>query len=202
MNCITTLTGPSGTGKSTLAKYLCDNHGFMEMISTTSRDIRPGEVDGVNYNFTTAKHFEEMIERGELMQYVNFLGNYYGATAEEVDRAMSAGKLPLIVVEPTGVPQIEAFCERNNMRLNAVFLDNPEDVLIKRLLERLLIEESPKVDTYVNRILSTLGDEREWSSRFEYDMYFDRMDADVMEQAARAIQAAHTQQRLALSSGF
>lgn len=197
MNCITTITGPSGVGKSTLATYLCKHHAFQELTSTTSRAMRPGEINGEHYHFVTEAEFESMIDRGQLTQYVNFLGNYYGSTRREVESAIEQGKNPLIVVEPTGVPQIAEFAQRNGFCHRAVFVNNPTELLISRMLARLLSEDKKDIKTYTNRLMSITGPEQHWGELFDFDSRYARLDEATIESIAIEIANDHEASSLA-----
>ena len=71
------LSGPSGVGKSTvISELLSERENLYFSVSFTTRQPRVGEADGVNYNFVTREHFEDMIERDELLEYVEYVGNY------------------------------------------------------------------------------------------------------------------------------
>jgi guanylate kinase len=89
------VSGNSGSGKTTLFRQLMGAH--REIVSVTSRPIREGEVEGVDYYFTSPDIFEEYIARGVLAEYVCYDGNYYGAKKEEFKRKLSGGDAFIIV---------------------------------------------------------------------------------------------------------
>ena len=74
------LSGPSGVGKGTVRKAIFDSeeNDFQYSISMTTRKQREGEVDGVDYYFRSREEFEAMIEAGEMLEYAEYVGNYYG----------------------------------------------------------------------------------------------------------------------------
>ena len=73
------VSAPAGCGKDTLLEQaLKQNSNLYYSVSATSRDMRPGETDGVSYHFRTREQFEKMIENGELLEYTEYVGNYYG----------------------------------------------------------------------------------------------------------------------------
>lgn len=106
MGRIITLTGPSGSGKTTIAKKLMKDfpEEFDEAVSYTTRDMRPGEQEGVEYYFISEERYAEMLEAGEFLETVNFNGKNYGSTFAEADRATD-GKDAFVIVEPHGVDQ-------------------------------------------------------------------------------------------------
>ena len=75
---IIVVSGPSGVGKGTVLKEVMAKHAELQYsVSATTRPIRPGEVDGVQYYFVDKARFEEMIGQGELLEYASYAGNYY-----------------------------------------------------------------------------------------------------------------------------
>lgn len=97
------ISAPSGAGKTTLINKLLKSDNDLEFsISTTTRDIRKGEIDGVNYHFISKSEFCKMIENGEFLEWAEVHGNYYGTTKKEVDRLKKSGKIPLFDVDIQG----------------------------------------------------------------------------------------------------
>lgn len=97
------MSGPSGVGKSTVVKRIMqelDNLRFS--VSATTRPIRPGEVDGVNYFFVSKERFEEMIRQQELLEYTNYVGNFYGTPEKPLDDALRDGYDLLLDIEVEG----------------------------------------------------------------------------------------------------
>jgi len=84
---IITITGPSGVGKSTLERTLASNEGVPPAVSYTSRDIRPGEVNGINYHYVERRTIEHMIRSGEALEHAEYAGNLYALTREELEKA-------------------------------------------------------------------------------------------------------------------
>lgn len=136
-NVIITLTGPSGTGKTFLSFSLAE-HGFSNVVSTTTRPKRPGEKDGVDYHFVTKEEFEEMDAKGEMIEKVDAhgIGLYYGVSSTEAEKVFNSGKNAAIVVEPDGKRQIEEYCEGKGWTCVSVFVNNPVELLFERILLR------------------------------------------------------------------
>ena len=102
------LSGPSGVGKSTVLKKVMeqlDNLHFS--VSATTRPIRPGEVDGVNYFFVDREAFQTMIREDALLEYTEYVGNYYGTPEEPLDQALLAGKDILLDIEVQGALNVK-----------------------------------------------------------------------------------------------
>ena len=97
------VSGPSGTGKGTVCNLLREKHPELAYsISATTRQPRPGEVDGVNYYFYDKAKFEAMIEAGELLEWANVYGNYYGTPKQAVLDRLEAGEAILLEIDTQG----------------------------------------------------------------------------------------------------
>ena len=102
------ISGPSGVGKNTILNQIimrCENVRYS--ISATSRAMRPGEVDGESYYFLTREQFEQMIEKGELLEHAEYVGNYYGTPLKPIQDAMSQGVDIVMDVEVIGALKIK-----------------------------------------------------------------------------------------------
>lgn len=105
------ISGPSGAGKSTvIRKVMNANPNMVFSISATTRPPRDGEVDGVNYYFVDKPCFEEMIANKELLEYAQYVGNYYGSPRDAVYDHLVAGKDVVFDIEVQGAMQIKRIC--------------------------------------------------------------------------------------------
>ena len=103
------LSGPSGVGKSTvLARVRSLLPGLWYSVSATTRAMRPGEVDGVNYHFVTQDRFQELIRTGRLLEHARFAGNWYGTPRDPVEERLAAGEDVLLEIEVQGARQVRA----------------------------------------------------------------------------------------------
>lgn len=101
------LTGPSGVGKGTLLKSLLSRHpGLYLSVSATTRTSRVGEINGQHYYFVDRKQFENMIATGELLEWAEFAGNYYGTPKLPVIQRIEQGKSVMLEIELEGARQI------------------------------------------------------------------------------------------------
>ena len=100
------LSGPAGSGKGTVSQLLLRSPEFAFSVSATTRAPRPGEVDGVNYHFISVADFEERIRRGELLEYTNYCGNYYGTLRSEAEAILAGGRNLLLEIEVEGAANI------------------------------------------------------------------------------------------------
>lgn len=100
---LTIISGPSGVGKSTVIEQVLSRRPDLYFsVSFTTRKPRDGEVDGVNYYFTDVAEFERMIRDGELLEYANYSGNYYGTSAKLIDEKLAQGIDVLLDIEVVG----------------------------------------------------------------------------------------------------
>ncbi|MCM3610780.1 MULTISPECIES: guanylate kinase [Planomicrobium] len=102
------LSGPSGVGKGTVRKELFSqpDTNYEYSISMTTRSPREGEVDEVDYFFKTRNEFEDLIEQGQLLEYAEFVGNYYGTPLEYVNKMRDAGRDVFLEIEVQGAAQV------------------------------------------------------------------------------------------------
>lgn len=105
------LSGPSGVGKSTvISELLSELPGIHFSVSYTTRAPRVGEADGVNYNFVSREQFELMIERNELLEYAQYVGNYYGTSLKVIQDHLAAGIDVLLDIEVQGAAKVRGKC--------------------------------------------------------------------------------------------
>ena len=101
------ITGPSGVGKGTLVNLLLQAHPQLKLsISATTRQPRPGEVDGVNYFFLSKKDFETAIGNQELLEWAEYAGNYYGTPKDRVLEQINAGNYIILEIELEGARSV------------------------------------------------------------------------------------------------
>jgi guanylate kinase len=105
------LSGPSGVGKSTvISELLSERSGIHFSVSYTTRTPRVGEADGVNYNFVTREDFEGMIARDELLEFAQYVGNYYGTSMKVIQNCLTAGTDVLLDIEVQGAAKVREKC--------------------------------------------------------------------------------------------
>lgn len=103
------LSGPSGVGKSTvLAKVRELLPDLWYSISATTRAMRPGEIDGVNYHFVSRAEFDELITAGRLLEHAHFAGNWYGTPRDPVEERLARGEDVLLEIEVQGARKVRS----------------------------------------------------------------------------------------------
>ena len=101
------LTGPSGVGKGTLLRALLKRHPELYLsVSATTRQPRPGEIDGKHYYFVTRDKFEQMVTAGELLEWAEYASNYYGTPSLPVERQIQLGQSVILEIEVVGARKI------------------------------------------------------------------------------------------------
>ena len=104
---IIVISGPSGVGKGTILKEVMRRDASLRFsVSATTRQIRPGEVDGESYFFVDKARFEQMIENGELLEHAFYAGNYYGTPEKAVNDALAQGCNVVLEIDVQGALQI------------------------------------------------------------------------------------------------
>ncbi len=127
------LSGPSGAGKSSLISKIIDDIGDCYFsISTTTRPMRPGEKEGVDYHFVSQEEFKAGIERDEFLEYALVHGNYYGTSLKPVKEALAAGKLVIFDIDVQGNVSVN---NRLGDITTSVFITPPSLSELKRRLE-------------------------------------------------------------------
>ena len=100
------ISGPSGTGKGTVMKHLLETGEYFYSVSATTRAPRPEDKEGVTYYFVTRAQFEEKIASGEMLEYAEYSGNYYGTPKFAVENALESGKNVILEIETKGALQV------------------------------------------------------------------------------------------------
>ncbi len=166
-------SGPSGAGKGTiLAEYLRRSPKAVCSVSATTRKLRPGEVDGVHYHFVTREAFEEMIRQGEVIEYTEYNGNYYGSPAGPIRRQLEEGRDVILEIEVKGAQQVRAkfpealsifvmppTFEELRRRLTGRGTENEEQIRARLQTARVEVAMAPDYDyIVVNDVVSEAAD--------------------------------------------
>jgi guanylate kinase len=127
------ITGPSGVGKGTLIKRLCERVPGLELsVSATTRRPRAGEVDGRDYHFLDRAEFDRRALAREFLEHATYSGNRYGTLRSEVERRLEAGRSVLLEIEVQGARQVRAAMPEAVL----VFIAPPDPAALRERLER------------------------------------------------------------------
>lgn len=174
MSLIITLTGMSTSGKSTLAKALSGSENFQEAVSVTTRAMRPGEVNGVDYHFISNDQFDQYVEQGVLLEHVRSHHAAYGVPAFEVENILAQGKSPVLVLEPMGVQAIHRVALEREYSFLSVYVHTDLTTIMQRFLDRIhgQIELGREVNytQETKRLHTMLGVEKQWAHAWPWDM--------------------------------
>ncbi len=168
------LSGFAGVGKGTVLKSLFETQeGYAYSVSATTRQPRPGEVDGVHYFFVSKERFEEMIRDDELLEHASYVGNYYGTPRAYVEQKLDEGFDVILEIEVQGALKIK---EKVPEAVLIYMLPPSADILYERLKGR-----GTETDEVIGRRMKKAAQEAESVEQYDYMVVND--DAD--ECAAR-----------------
>jgi guanylate kinase len=170
------VTGPSGAGKGTLIRELRNRVPELEAtVSATTRDRRPGEVEGREYSFLTPEQFLARIEAGEFLEEVVFSGHRYGTLRSELERIRAKGHVPLLELETEGALRVK----QGEEGAVTVFITAPVEELERRLRERAT-ESSGEIHDRI----ALARDQLDQAGDFDYVIENDDLDRAVAELTA------------------
>jgi guanylate kinase len=178
------LSGPSGVGKGTVRKAIFSQPDteFEYSISMTTRTPREGEVNGVDYFFKSREEFEGLIEQDRLLEYAEFVGNYYGTPVDYVRETLDSGKDVFLEIEVKGARQVrEKFPEGL-----FIFLMPPS---LHELKNRIVTRGTESDDLITNRLL-TAREEIEMMDLYDYIVENDQVNL-ASERIIAIVKAEH-----------
>ncbi|GIN18997.1 MAG TPA: guanylate kinase [Bacillus bacterium] len=178
------LSGPSGVGKGTVRKAVFSRPDakFEYSISMTTRKPREGEVDGVDYFFKSKEEFEKLIEEGKLLEYAQYVGNYYGTPVDYVKETLEAGKDVFLEIEVQGAKQVRDKFPDGLF----IFLMPPS---LDELRNRIVGRGTESVDLIHNR-MEAARKEIELTSMYDYIVVNDDVERAV-DKINAIVQAEH-----------
>lgn len=190
------LSGPSGVGKSTvIAELLSNRRDIHFSVSFTTRDPRVGEEDGVNYNFVAREEFERMIRDGELLEYAEYVGNYYGTSLKVIQDKLECGVDVLLDIEVQGAAKVREKCPEAVL----IFIIPPS---IEELSRRLHKRNTDAEDVIDRRLLKAQEECRE-SMKYDYLVVNDNVMAAAAEiQAILEAECCRVKNRVHLVEGI
>ena len=177
-------SGPSGVGKGTVRQeiFSTPDHKFEYSVSMTTRAQRPGEVDGKDYFFRSREEFEELIRNGQMLEYAEYVGNYYGTPLTYVNETLDKGIDVFLEIEVQGALQVKKKVP------DAVFnFLTPPD--LNELQERLIGRGTDSEEVIAQRI-ERAREEIALMSEYDYAIVNDEVPL-AAERVKRVIEAEH-----------
>ena len=170
------LSSPSGAGKSTLTRNLVrEDRGIRLSISVTTRQKRPSEINGVHYNFMeNVADFEELRDRGDLLEWAQVHGNYYGTPRKPVEQALARGEDMMFDIDWQGTRQI---VEKMDEDVVSVFILPPSLLELRARLERRA-EDAP--DVIARRLRNAREEIAHWGA-YDYVLVNDDLNRTYMD---------------------
>ena len=178
------LSGPSGVGKGTVraAIFSKEEQKFVYSISATTRLPRTGETDGVDYFFKTREEFEQMIQNKQLLEYAEYVGNYYGTPLEYVENTLAIGKDVFLEIDVQGAIQV-----RELMPDGVFIFLTPPDL---NELESRIVNRGTDSDEVIAKRMKTAREELELMKYYDYSVVNDTVD-NAVQKIEAIIQTEH-----------
>ncbi len=177
-------SGPSGVGKGTVRQeiFSTPDHKFEYSVSMTTRTQRPGEVDGKDYFFRSREEFEELIRNGQMLEYAEYVGNYYGTPLTYVNETLDKGVDVFLEIEVQGALQVK----KKVPDAVFIFLTPPD---LNELQERLVGRGTDSEEVIAQRI-ERAREEIALMSEYDYAIVNDEVPL-AAERVKRVIEAEH-----------
>ena len=177
-------SGPSGVGKGTVRQEIFSkpDHKFEYSVSMTTRAQRPGEVDGKDYFFRSREEFEELIRNGQMLEYAEYVGNYYGTPLAYVNETLDKGIDVFLEIEVQGALQVK----KKVPDAVFIFLTPPD---LNELEERLVGRGTDSEEVIAQRI-ERAREEIALMSEYDYAIVNDEVPL-AAERVKRVIEAEH-----------
>lgn len=160
---IAIIVGLTASGKSTVLTSLCDEHNFEKLVTTTTRNPRPGEVDGIDYYFIDKDSFEEKQKNGFFLESVFVKGNYYGSGLNSFQKDFG-NNVPAIILDPVGAKEAFYILKKEGHNPKTIFINESPETCIERVLSR-----DSDADEQSQRLTDITTVEQSWATHMEYD---------------------------------
>lgn len=176
------ISGFSGAGKGTVVKQLLQEYDYGLSISATTRSPREGEQDGREYFFKTKEEFEKMIREHQLIEYAQYVGNYYGTPKEYVVQQLEQGKDVILEIEMQGALHVREILPE----VNLIFLTPPT----VDELERRLVSRGTETAEVIRERMARAKEESAYMKEYDYIVINDDLD-ECVENVHQLIRSLH-----------
>ncbi|KRM72812.1 guanylate kinase [Lacticaseibacillus brantae] len=178
------LSGPSGVGKGTVRQAMLadDFRDFQYSVSMTTRQMRPGEVDGQDYYFRTKTEFESEIANGGMLEYAKYVDNYYGTPLKYVNQTLDEGRDVLLEIEVKGAMQVREKCPDGVF----IFLTPPDLAELKQRLTNRGTDDAATID----KRIKTASEEIAMMENYDYAVVNDKVSLAV-DRIEKIIESEH-----------
>lgn len=178
------ISAPSGGGKNSLINILLQKEPRLtHSISSTTRQRRPSEIDGINYHFLTREEFEKRVAANQFIEYARVLENFYGTEISELDRIFKAGKYPILDIDVQGAQTLRG----KDLRMVSLFIVPPD----MKELERRLRARGSETEAEIQSRLELARLEIMEKENFDYVIVNDDL-MDAAEEMARVVRTHMT----------
>ena len=168
------ISAPSGAGKTTIIRRLMDENPLLAFsVSTTTRKMREGEIEGDSYYYTDHETFQRMVDAGDFVEWAKVHTNFYGTAKKEVDRIRAAGKIPVFDVDVQGARNL-----RDNIDDAVLIFILPPS--IDSLVERLRHRNTESEEELAIRIDNAIRELREYRN-YDYFVINDRLEEAIAD---------------------
>ena len=171
---ILVISGPAGSGKSTVTKFIRENPDFVFSISRTTRYTRPGEVDGVDYYFVTKDEFKQKLAEDDFLEHAEYCGEMYGTPKSLVYEQIEKGKNVILEIEVEGAMQVKEKC--------------PDAVLIMLLPPSFAVQEArlrgrgTEPEEKIQKRLEKTRKEIPFAEKYDYIVFnYDNMSKEAAD---------------------
>jgi guanylate kinase len=169
MSTIYIISAPSGAGKTSLVKGLCNSLTFIKpSVSYTTRKVRESEVDGKDYFFVSRENFEEKISNNDFLEYQDVYGNMYGSTLKSVNTITSLGSDVVLEIDYKGMLAVK----RELPHAMSIYITPPN---IETLKERLL-KRGEDTEEVINKRMASASNEMAYAKYADYEVINDNYD--------------------------
>ncbi|WP_413525867.1 guanylate kinase [Latilactobacillus curvatus] len=178
------LSGPSGVGKGTVRQAMLEDEfrDFHYSVSMTTRKPRPGEQDGVDYYFVSKEEFEQEIANDGMLEYAQYVDNYYGTPMKYVNQTLDSGRDVLLEIEVQGAMQVREKCPDGVF----IFLTPPDLLELRNRIQKRSTDDQATIDKRMQKA----ADEIKMMENYDYAVVNDEIP-NAVQRIEKIIESEH-----------